>query len=64
MSSSPSPGPLEAIGAVLADGASLSSVWGWIGAEALVGAVYGVLGYGMIRALEGLSRRRATLERA
>lgn len=48
----------------LADGAALSSVWGWIGAEALVGAVYGLLGYGMIRALEGLSRRRATLERA
>jgi ABC-2 type transport system permease protein len=48
----------------LAEGAALSSVWGWIGAEALVGAVYGLLGYGMIRGLEGLSRRRATLERA
>ena len=48
----------------LADGAALSSVWEWVAAEALVGALYGLVGYGMIRGLEGLSRRRATLERA
>jgi ABC-2 type transport system permease protein len=46
----------------LADGASLGDVRGLIGAEALVGAVYGVFGFGMIRAFELLSRRRATLE--
>ena len=48
----------------LADGASFSSVGGLVGAEALIGAVYAFLGYGMIRALEGLGRRHATLERA
>jgi len=48
----------------LADGASFSSVGGLVGAEAMIGAVYAFLGYGMIRALEGLGRRHATLERA
>jgi ABC-2 type transport system permease protein len=46
----------------LADGATLGDVRALIGAEALVGAVYAVLGFGMIRAFEALSRRRATLE--
>jgi ABC-2 type transport system permease protein len=48
----------------LADGASLSSVGGLIGAEALIGAIFALLGYAMIRTLEGMSRRYATLERA
>jgi ABC-2 type transport system permease protein len=51
-------------GRKLADGAPLSSVWGLIGAEALIGGIFALLGYGLIRALEGLGRRRATLERA
>lgn len=32
--------------------------------EALVGTVYAALGYGLIRAMEVLGRRHATLERA
>ena len=48
----------------LADGETLSSVGGLVGAEALVGAVYAVLGYCLIRLLERQSRRHATLERA
>jgi ABC-2 type transport system permease protein len=48
----------------LADGASLSSVIGLIGAEALIGAVYGVIGYVLIRFMERQSRTQATLERA
>ena len=46
----------------LADGETLGDVGGLVGAEALVGAVYAVLGFALIRAFEGLSRRRATLE--
>lgn len=46
----------------LAAGSTLADVRGLIGAEALVGSVYAVLGFAMIRAFEVLSRRRATLE--
>jgi ABC-2 type transport system permease protein len=46
----------------LADGESLGDVSGLVGAEALIGLVYGVGGYWLIRALEVVSRRRATLE--
>ena len=46
----------------LADGASLGDVAGLIGTEALVGAVFGVAGYALLRGMEQLSRRRATLE--
>ena len=48
----------------VADGASLGAVTGLLGAEALVGVVYGAAGYAFIRATETLSRRHATLERA
>ena len=48
----------------LADGASLSTVSGLIGAEAPVGAVYGLLGYGFLRFMEWQGRRFATLETA
>jgi ABC-2 type transport system permease protein len=48
----------------LAGGAPFSEVAGLVAAEAAIGAAYALLGYGLIRALEGLSRRRGTLERA
>ena len=48
----------------LADGQSLASVAGLIGAEALIGAIYAVLGYGLLRLMERQSRRLATLETA
>ena len=48
----------------LADGASLGDVAGLVAAEALVGVVYGALGYGVIRAMEVAGRRHATLDRA
>jgi ABC-2 type transport system permease protein len=48
----------------LADGASLASVSGLVGAEAAIGAAYAVVGYALLRGLEGMSRRYATLERA
>ena len=48
----------------LADGWSFSSVAGLIGAEALIGVVWGLIGYTTIRGLEQLSRVYATLERA
>jgi ABC-2 type transport system permease protein len=48
----------------LADGASLASVADLIGAELLVGGVYGAVGFALIRVLETQSRRHATLERA
>jgi len=47
----------------IADGASLGDVGNLVAAEALVGVVYLVVGYAFLRALEGLSRRLATLER-
>jgi ABC-2 type transport system permease protein len=46
----------------LANGASLGDVAGLIGTEALVGAGFGVAGYALLRVMEQLSRRRATLE--
>ena len=48
----------------LADGASVSHVGGLVAAEALVGAIYALAGYGLIRLLEWQSRIHATLERA
>ena len=48
----------------LAAGSSLGDVGGLLGAEVLVGAVYGVLGYGLLRWFEWLGRRYATLERS
>jgi len=48
----------------LADGQSLPAVGGLIGAEALVGAVYGLLGYSLLRFMEWQGRRLATLETA
>jgi ABC-2 type transport system permease protein len=48
----------------LADGASLADVRGLIGAELLVGAIYGIAGYALLRWFEILSRRNASLERS
>ena len=48
----------------LADGASLADVSGLVGAEALIGTVYVAVGYAMLRWVEIVSRRRATLEKA
>jgi ABC-2 type transport system permease protein len=47
----------------LADGQTLASVSGLVGAEALVGAVWALCGYGLLRYTEWLSRRHATLDR-
>ena len=47
---------------VIANGASLGSARGLVGAEALVGAVYAVLGYSLLRLLEFNARRGARLE--
>jgi ABC-2 type transport system permease protein len=48
----------------LADGETLGDVSGLVAAEALIGVVYVVAGYSMLRGLEVLSRRKATLERS
>src|SRR5204862_1156277 len=48
----------------LADGASLADVKGLLGAELLVGAIYGVAGYLLLRWFETLSRRQTSLERS
>lgn len=48
----------------LANGAALGDVAGLVAAEALVGVVYMVLGYMLLRLMEVQSRRHATLERA
>ena len=48
----------------LVAGASLGDVAGLLGAELLVGAVYGILGYALLRWFETLSRRHASLERS
>jgi ABC-2 type transport system permease protein len=48
----------------LADGETLGDVGGLVGAEAAIGVIYVAVGYGMLRSLEVLSRRNATLERA
>jgi ABC-2 type transport system permease protein len=48
----------------VADGASLGDVADLLAAELLVGAVYGVLGYAVMRWFEYQGRRYATLERS
>ena len=48
----------------VADGSSLSDVRGLLGAELLVGVVYGIAGYLLLRWFETLSRRHASLERS
>jgi len=48
----------------LADGQRLFDVGGLVTVEALIGVVYGAGGYGLIRLMETLGRRHATLERA
>jgi ABC-2 type transport system permease protein len=48
----------------LADGASLGDVKGLLGAELLIGVIYGVAGYLLLRWFETLSRRHASLERS
>jgi ABC-2 type transport system permease protein len=48
----------------LADGETLSDVAGLVGAELLVGLVYAVAGYALIRLMEALGRRLATFETA
>jgi ABC-2 type transport system permease protein len=45
----------------LAAGAELSQVTGLVGQEALVGVVYAVVGYGLLRLFEAENARRATL---
>ena len=48
----------------LADGAAFADVAGLVGAELLVGVVYGVGGFATLRLMEWQSRRHATLERS
>ena len=48
----------------LADGAALGDVRGLVLSEAVIGVVYGAFGYAIIRAMEVVGRRNATLERA
>jgi ABC-2 type transport system permease protein len=48
----------------LADGQSFGSVGGLVAGEALVGFLWGLVGYATIRSLERQSRIHATLERA
>ncbi|HSC92593.1 MAG TPA: ABC transporter permease [Gaiellaceae bacterium] len=48
----------------LAAGDALGDVAGLVGVEALIGCAYLVVGYAVLRQLELLSRRHATLERA
>src|SRR5919197_1764279 len=48
----------------LADGAGLGDVSGLLGAELLVGAIYGLAGFLLLRWFETLSRRYASLERS
>jgi ABC-2 type transport system permease protein len=48
----------------VADGASLGSVGGLVATELLIGLVYAVLGYWLLRLMEVQSRRHATLERS
>ena len=49
---------------LLADGASLGSVADLLGAEALIGGIYGVIGFLTLRYMELSSFRHATLERS
>ena len=48
----------------LANGAGLGDVGGLVGAELLVGAIYGVAGFLLLRWFETISRRHASLERS
>ena len=48
----------------VADGVPFSDVSGLVATEAAIGTVYVVVGYTMLRWIEVVSRRRATLERA
>jgi ABC-2 type transport system permease protein len=48
----------------LAAGSTLADVRGLLGAELLLGAVYAVLGYSVLRFFEAQARRHATLERS
>ena len=48
----------------LADGEGLAAVTGVIATEAVIGTVYAIAGYVLLRFFEAESRRRATLERA
>ena len=48
----------------LADGSTLADVPGLVGAELLIGVIYGVAGYLLWRWLEIQSRRHATLDRS
>ena len=48
----------------LASGASLGDVADLLGAELLIGVIYGVAGYALLRWFETLSRRHASLERS
>ena len=48
----------------LADGATLGDVKGLLGAELLIGAIYGIAGYAVMRWFEYQGRRYATLERS
>jgi len=48
----------------LADGATLGEVKGLLGAELMIGAVYGIAGYAVMRWFEYQGRRHATLERS
>ena len=48
----------------LADGATLGEVKGLLGAELLIGAIYGIAGYAVMRWFEYQGRRYATLERS
>jgi ABC-2 type transport system permease protein len=48
----------------LAAGAGLGDVAGLVGAELLVGAIYAVAGFALLRWFEVQSRRYATLERS
>jgi ABC-2 type transport system permease protein len=53
-----------AAGRRVADGEPLSAVAGLVGTEVAIGTIYLVAGFALLRALEHLSRRHATLERA
>jgi hypothetical protein len=48
----------------LAAGAPLADVADLLGAELLIGAIYGIAGYALLRWFEVLSRRHASLERS
>ena len=48
----------------VADGATFARVDRLIGAEAGIGLIYAVAGYGLLRYFETRSRTHATLERA